>query len=102
MLRDCATGGPGKRTGDARMSRVDMYTFGRKVAFYEKRHGRTATRKLVISLMAEEHVPPGCGATLTRRSGAICRLRCWRSLLPLPYLGRQLAYIRDDPNPASV
>ena len=25
-------------------------------------------------------------------------LRCWHNLPPLPYLGQQLAYIRDDPN----
>jgi len=36
------------------MSKADVYTFGRKVAFYERRHGRQATRKLVISPMVEE------------------------------------------------
>ena len=25
-------------------------------------------------------------------------LRAWHGLPPLPYLGRQMAYIRDDPN----
>ena len=29
-------------------------------------------------------------------------LRRWLSLPPLPYLGQQLAYIRDDPNLAYV
>jgi len=36
------------------MSKSDMYTFDRKVAFYEKRHQRRATRRLVISPMVEE------------------------------------------------
>jgi len=36
------------------MSRSDMYTFGRKIAFYEDRHNRKATRTLVISPMIEE------------------------------------------------
>jgi len=29
-------------------------------------------------------------------------LRRWHGLAPLPYLGQQLAYIRDDPNLANV
>ena len=29
-------------------------------------------------------------------------LRAWHGLPPLPYLGQQLAYIRDDPNLAYV
>jgi len=29
-------------------------------------------------------------------------LRRWHGLAPLPYLGQQLAYIRDDPNLAHV
>ncbi|UCC62089.1 MAG: hypothetical protein JSV36_15060 [Anaerolineae bacterium] len=29
-------------------------------------------------------------------------LRRWHGLLPLPYLGQELAYIRDDPNLAYV
>jgi hypothetical protein len=29
-------------------------------------------------------------------------LRLWHKLPPLPYLGQQLAYIRDDPNLAYV
>lgn len=37
------------------MSRSDMYTFGRKISFYEKRHNQTATRKLVISPWVEAH-----------------------------------------------
>lgn len=37
----------------ASMSKSEMYTFERKVAFYEKRHERKADRKLVISPMVE-------------------------------------------------
>lgn len=33
------------------MSKADMYTFMKKIQFYEKRHQRSATRKLVISPM---------------------------------------------------
>jgi hypothetical protein len=33
------------------MSKADMYTFDRKVAFYEKHHDRKVDRKLVISPM---------------------------------------------------
>jgi hypothetical protein len=36
------------------ISRAEMYIFERKVAFYEKRHARKATRKLVVSPMVEE------------------------------------------------
>ncbi|MDG4550134.1 MAG: DUF3782 domain-containing protein, partial [Candidatus Contendobacter sp.] len=36
------------------MSKSDMYTFGRKVSFYERRHQRLAQRKIAISPM----VPP--------------------------------------------
>lgn len=36
------------------ISRAEMYIFDRKVAFYEKRHARQATRKLVISPMVED------------------------------------------------
>ena len=36
------------------MSRSDMYTFDRKVRFYERREGRRADRKIVISPMVEE------------------------------------------------
>ncbi len=36
------------------MSRADMYTFDRKVRFYERLQGRTATRRMVISPMVEE------------------------------------------------
>jgi hypothetical protein len=35
------------------ISKSDMYTFDRKVSFYEKRHGRKATRKMVISPMVD-------------------------------------------------
>ncbi len=35
------------------ISRSEMHIFERKVAFYEKRHGRKATRKLVISPMVD-------------------------------------------------
>ena len=37
------------------MSRSDMYTFGRKVEFYEQEHQQKATRKLVISPMVDEY-----------------------------------------------
>jgi len=36
------------------ISKSDMYTFEKKTAFYEKRHLRKATRKLVISPMVDE------------------------------------------------
>jgi hypothetical protein len=36
------------------ISKAEMYIFERKVAFYEKRHERKATRKLAISPMVEE------------------------------------------------
>jgi len=39
----------------ASMSRSDVYTFGRKVEFYEQEHQRKATRKLVISPMVDEY-----------------------------------------------
>ena len=35
------------------MSKADMYTYGRKVRFYEKRHNRTADRVLAISPMVD-------------------------------------------------
>ena len=35
------------------MSKSDMYAFERKVAYYEKHHGRKADRKLVISPMVD-------------------------------------------------
>ncbi|ACK71363.1 Protein of unknown function DUF1626 [Gloeothece citriformis PCC 7424] len=36
------------------MSKADMYTFERKVKFYEKRHQRQANRKMVISPMVHD------------------------------------------------
>jgi hypothetical protein len=36
------------------ISKSEMYTFERKAAFYEKRHGRKAARKLVISPIVDE------------------------------------------------
>jgi len=36
------------------MSKSDMYTFERKVRFYEKRHDRKANRALVISPMVDD------------------------------------------------
>jgi hypothetical protein len=36
------------------MSRSDMYTFARKVRFYERHEGRRANRRMVISPMVEE------------------------------------------------
>jgi hypothetical protein len=35
------------------VSKSDMYTFGRKVVFYEKRHQRTANRRIMISPMVD-------------------------------------------------
>ena len=40
------------------MSKSDMYTFGRKVSFYEKKHHREANRKLVISPMIDRRAVP--------------------------------------------
>ena len=40
------------------MSKSDMYTFGRKVSFYEKTHHREANRKLVISPMIDHRAVP--------------------------------------------
>jgi len=40
------------------MSKSDMYTFDRKVTFYQKRHQRTANRKLVISPMVSTNAFP--------------------------------------------
>jgi hypothetical protein len=37
------------------MSRGDVYIFGRKAAFYEKRHNRKADRKLIISPMVDKY-----------------------------------------------
>ncbi len=36
------------------MSKSDVYTFERKIQFYQKHHGRTVNRKMVISPMVEE------------------------------------------------
>ncbi len=36
------------------MSRADMYAFGRKIEFYQKRHQRQADRVLVISPMVDD------------------------------------------------
>jgi hypothetical protein len=36
------------------VSKADMYIFERKAVFYEKRHNRKATRKLVISPMVDD------------------------------------------------
>jgi len=36
------------------MSRADMYAFGRKIKFYQKRHQRQADRVLVISPMVDD------------------------------------------------
>jgi len=36
------------------MSKSDMYAFERKVRFYEKRHGRKASRMIVISPMVDD------------------------------------------------
>lgn len=40
------------------MSKSDIYTFERKVQYYQRRHGRMATRKLVISPMVRPEARP--------------------------------------------
>jgi hypothetical protein len=40
------------------MSKSDIYTFERKVHYYQHRHGRKATRKLVISPMVRPEARP--------------------------------------------
>ncbi len=40
------------------LSKADMYTFERKVRFYEKHHDRKVHRALVISPMVEERARP--------------------------------------------
>lgn len=40
------------------MSKSDIYTFDRKVAYYQRRHGREVNRKLVISPMVRPEARP--------------------------------------------
>ncbi|MEB3160461.1 MAG: hypothetical protein VKL20_03250 [Synechocystis sp.] len=40
------------------ISKPEMYSFDRKVAFYEKRHQRTVNRKIVISPMVDRRALP--------------------------------------------
>ena len=40
------------------MSKSDIYTFERKVQYYQRRHGRTPSRKLVISPMVRPEARP--------------------------------------------
>jgi hypothetical protein len=40
------------------LSKSDMYSFDRKVAFYQKRHDRPVSRKLVISPMVDDRARP--------------------------------------------
>ena len=40
------------------MSKADIYTFERKVQYYQRRHGRTASRKIVISPMVRPEARP--------------------------------------------
>jgi hypothetical protein len=40
------------------MSKSDIYTFERKVQFYQRRHGRSATRKIVVSPMVRPEARP--------------------------------------------
>jgi hypothetical protein len=40
------------------MSKADIYTFERKVDYYQRRHGRIATRKIVISPMVRPEARP--------------------------------------------
>jgi hypothetical protein len=55
--------------------------------------------------VAEIRQPEWCPAVDACRlvtSPAYHLLRRWHALPPLPYLGQELAYIRDDPNLAYV
>ena len=40
------------------LSKADMYSFDRKVTFYQKRHQRPVSRKLVISPMVDDRALP--------------------------------------------
>lgn len=40
------------------VSKADMYSFDRKVAFYQRRHERLVSRKLVISPMVDDRARP--------------------------------------------
>ncbi|WP_058557914.1 hypothetical protein [Thiohalocapsa sp. ML1] len=40
------------------MSKADIYTFERKVQFYQRRHGRSASRKIVVSPMVRPEARP--------------------------------------------
>jgi hypothetical protein len=40
------------------VSKSDMYTFDRKVQFYQQKHNRQATRKIVISPMVDQYAKP--------------------------------------------
>jgi hypothetical protein len=40
------------------MSKSDIYTFERKVQYYQRRHGRTASRRIVISPMVRPEARP--------------------------------------------
>jgi hypothetical protein len=40
------------------LSKSDMYSFDRKVAFYQKRHQRPVSRKLVICPMVDDRALP--------------------------------------------
>jgi hypothetical protein len=40
------------------ISKSEVYTFDRKVKFYEKHHQRTVTRKLIISPMVDQRALP--------------------------------------------
>ena len=44
------------------VSKADLYSFDRKVAFYEKRHQRPVSRKLVISPMVDQRALPAADA----------------------------------------
>ncbi|WP_256377512.1 hypothetical protein [Synechococcus sp. PCC 6312] len=43
---------------ESSMRKFDMYSFDRKVAFYQKRHQCPVTRKIVISPMVDDPARP--------------------------------------------
>ena len=72
---------------------------------------RAAVRCVGLGLLPEPETVEQVRRAEWREAVEACRLvtspayhllRAWHGLPPLPYLGQQLAYIRDDPNLAYV
>jgi len=62
---------------------------------------RRASGEIIGWQNSDDTYAPGAMSAAARRlltSPAYHLLRSWHDLPPLPYLGQQLAYIRDDPN----